>query len=35
MAVIVGLLWIRILSFLKVVNEQLATFILALRQVSV
>jgi hypothetical protein len=33
MAVIIGLMWLRVMGFLKVVNEQLATFILALRQV--
>ena len=34
MAVILGLLWLRLLGFLKVVNEHLATFILALTRVS-
>ena len=33
-ALILGLLWLRILAFLKVVNEQLATFIIALAKVS-
>lgn len=33
-AIILGLLWFRILGFLKVVNEQLATFIVALKKVS-
>lgn len=32
MAFIVGLMWLRVMGFLKVVNEQLATFILALSQ---
>ena len=34
MAIILGLLWLRLLGFLKVVNEELATFILASTRVS-
>jgi hypothetical protein len=34
-AIAIGLLWLRLLTFLKVVNEKTATFILALVQVSI
>jgi hypothetical protein len=34
-AVAIGLLWLRLLTFLKVVNEKTATFILALVQVRI
>jgi hypothetical protein len=34
-AIVLGLLWFRILGFLKIVNEQLATFIVSLKEVRV
>jgi hypothetical protein len=34
-AIVLGLLWFRILGFLKIVNEQLAMFIEALKQILV